>query len=109
MKHLTFLFHFIASFAIKITGLRLLYDSVWGQCKSLGFLHLLIPNPFIPSYRTQLLGLNGLRRGQGVLWVLALLALALRMMVSCCYVSQVDFKCMVGPLSSAVHYFFVLH
>lgn len=109
MQHLTFLFHFIVTWAIKIAGLRLLYNSVWGQCKSLGFLHLLIPNPFIPSYRTQLLGLNGLRRGQGVLWVLALLALALRMMVSCRYVSQVDFKCMVGPLSSVVHHFFVLH
>lgn len=46
------------SSAIKIFGPRLQYDSVWGQCKSLGFLHLLIPIHSVPSYCTQLLGLN---------------------------------------------------
>ena len=44
----------------KIFGPRLQYDSVWGQCKSLGFLHLLNPSQPIQSFshHTQLLGLN---------------------------------------------------
>lgn len=53
------------SWAIKIFGPRLLYNSIWGQCKSLGFLHLLIPNPFSPFLRHTALGIKRLEKGAG--------------------------------------------
>lgn len=53
------------SLLIKIFGHRLQYNSVWGQCKSLGFLHLLIPNPFSPFLPHTALGIKQIEKGAG--------------------------------------------
>lgn len=50
---------------IKVFGPRLLYNSVWRQCKSLGFLYLLIPNPFIPSPPHTALWIKRIEKGAG--------------------------------------------
>lgn len=45
----------------NLSGLQ--SNSVWGQRKSLGFLHLLIPNPFIPLLPHTALGIKQIEKG----------------------------------------------